>query len=359
MMGAARKYLLSGLLLCAAAGVILCPAELSAAVRNSVSGCLEVVIPALFAFTVISIYMQRSGLYLMAFAPLTKPLSRLLRLPEELCAVYLLANIGGYPVGARLLSELVKSGRLSKKDAGRMLCCCYGSGPSFVIGTAGTEVFGSAAAGGVIYAACLVSSLVVALVVCRAGERITLSGGENRLDLSADCFVRSVDSGARVMYTVCAMATAFAAVTALLERSGITGLISWLLENAGFGGNADRVFPAFLEVTRVRGMLMDGVLAAPLCAGLLSFGGVCVIMQVMAVSGGLVPVGGLLISRIPAALLSAVLAFPVKFLPDAAQEVYSANAPAVEAFSVNAGLSVCVMIMAAILIISVSRMTSE
>lgn len=358
-MGAVKKHLIACMLLCAAAGVILCPAELSAAVRNSVSGCLEVVIPALFAFTVISIYMQRSGLYLTALMPLTKPLSKFLRLPEELCAVYLLANIGGYPVGARLLSELVRSGRLSKKDAGRLLCCCYGSGPSFVIGTAGMEVFGSAAAGGVIYTACLVSSLVMALVVCRVGERITLSSGENSVDLSADCFVRSVDSGARVMYTVCVMATAFAAVTALLERLGITRIMSWLLDIAGFGGNADRVFPAFLEVTRVRDMLPDGALAAPLCAGLLSFGGVCVIMQVMAVSGGLVPVRGLLISRIPAALISAALALPVKFLPDAAQEVYSANAPSVVAFSVNAGLSVCVMVMAAILIISVSRMTNE
>lgn len=355
-MNRVKKHLLAVILVCAAAGVIACPAELSAAVRISVSGCLEVVIPALFAFTVISIYMQRSGLYLTALLPLTKPLSKLLRLPEELCAVYLLANIGGYPVGARLLSELVKSGRLSRRDAGRLLCCCYGSGPSFVIGTAGTEVFGSAAAGGVIYAACLLSSFAVALVVCRTGECITLGGGESRLDLSADCFVRSVDGGARVMYTVCAMAAAFAAVTALLERSGITGIMSLLFGAAGLGGNADHVFPAFLEVTRVRDMLPDGALAAPLCAGLLSFGGVCVIMQIMAVSGGLVPVRGLLISRIPAALMSAALAFPVKFLPDAAQEVYSANAPSVEAFSVNAGLSVCVMIMAGFLIISVSRM---
>lgn len=347
-----RRILLAAMAVAAAVGIVLRPEQLSGAVRDSVSGCLEVVIPALFAFTVLSVYLQRSGLYLLAFIPLTKPLSALLRLPEELCAVFLLANIGGYPVGAKLLSELVRAGRLSRSDAGRLLCCCYGSGPSFVIGTAGTVVFGSAAVGGVIYGACFLSSLAVALVVCRTGERIRLSGGSTGRDLSVDCFVRSVDSGARVMYTVCIMAAAFAAVTALLECSGVTGLAARLLSAAGLGGNSDRLLPALLEVTRVRDMLPAGG-AVPLCAGALSFGGVCVIMQVAAISGGDVPVKGLLISRIPAALLSAVLSLPAELLTEDSAEVWAVGAYSAEPFTVNAGLSVCVLIMAGMLILSV------
>lgn len=349
------KYLLSAAAVCAAVGILVNPGALSAAVRTSVSGCLEVVIPALFAFTVLAVYLQQSGLYRTALKPLTFPLSKLLCIPEELCAVFLLANIGGYPVGARLLSGLVRSGRLTKRDAGRMLCCCYGSGPSFVIGTAGAEVFSSAAAGGVIYAACFASSLVIALIVCRTGERITLKDGEVGCDLSAECFIRSVDSGARVMYTVCVMAAAFAAITALLDAAGVTGLMARLLGAAGLGGNADRLFPALLEVTRVRDMIPDGVLSASLCAGLLSFGGVCVLMQVGAVSGGLVPVKPLILSRIPAALFSAVLAIPAGFIADPSAEAYSPNAPAADVFSVNAGMSLCVLIMAGILIYSVER----
>ena len=145
-----RKYIISALALFAAAGIVLCPGELSVSVRSSVSGCLEVVIPALFAFTVLAVYLQKSGLYRTALRPVTKPLSLLLGIPEELCAVFLLANIGGYPVGARLLTVMVKNGRLSRRSAAKLLCCCYGSGPSFVIGTAGTVVFGSAAVGGII-----------------------------------------------------------------------------------------------------------------------------------------------------------------------------------------------------------------
>lgn len=351
---AAGRHFLAGALVCAAAGVLLFPAELSGAVKASLEGCVEVVIPALFAFTVLAVYMQQSGLYTLALKPLTLPLSKLLGIPEELCAVFVLANIGGYPVGARLLSGLVREGRLSRRDAGRMLCCCYGSGPSFVIGTAGMRVFGSAAAGGIIFAACFLSSLVIAVIVCRTGEKITLKTGNMRCDLSAECFVRSVDSGARVMYTICIMAALFAAVTALLDCSGVSGLVSALLERLGAGSNSARIFPAFLEVTRVRDMLPGGA-AAPVCAGLLSFGGVCVLMQVTAVSGGNVPVKPLALSRLPAALLSAAFAIPAGFVPAAAQETYSETAVRGEPFSVNAGLSVCVMAMAGILILSVER----
>lgn len=354
-MTAMRKYVLAAMTAAAAVGILLRPGELSGAVGDAVAACLEVLIPALFAFTVLAVYLQRSGLYMTALAPLTKPLSLLLGIPGELCAVFLLANIGGYPVGARLLAQLVRSGRLSRRDAERMLCCCYGSGPSFVIGTAGTVVFGSAAVGGAIYAACFLSSLIIAVFVCRTGERITLSGGEVRVDLTAECFVRSVDSGARVMYTVCIMSVAFSALTALLESTGVNRLTAELLGTMGCGGNSSRILPALLDVTRVREIVHSGEFAVPLCAGLLSFGGVCVIIQVLAVSGGSVPVRGLLASRFPAAVLSAVLSLPAGLMTDSSAAVYAANTGTAEVFSVNAGLSACVMAMAGMLILSFGK----
>ena len=351
------KYLLSAALVCAAAGILIEPAAVSEAVKGSITGCLEVVIPSLFAFTVLAVYMQKSGLYRAALRPLTIPLSKLFRLPEELCAVYLLANIGGYPVGAKLLCGLVKSGRLSRKNAGRMLCFCYGSGPSFVIGTAGMQVFKSAAVGGILFASCFLSSLIIAAVVCRTGERITLLGGPEELgfDLSADCFVHSADAGARVMYTVCVMATLFSAMTALLDAFEITGLLARLPELLGAGDNSRGIIAAVLEVTRVRELHSSGA-AVPVCAGLLSFGGVCVLMQVAALSGGELPIKPLVISRFPAAALSALLAAPAAgIISGAAVEASSPNTAQTEVFSVNSGMSVCVLFMAGILIYTVEK----
>ena len=79
-------------------------------------------------------------------------------------------------------------------------------------------------------------------------------------------------------------------------------------------------------------------------------------MQVGALTGGEISMKPLLISRLPAALLSGLLAVPAGKLT-AAAEAYSPNASGVpaagQAFSINAGLSVCVLIMAGMLILLV------
>lgn len=123
------KYILSIIAVFAAVFLIAEPKLAAGAVGAAVTDCLEVIVPSLFAFSVLAAYLQRSGLYRTALRPLTFPLSKLLRIDEELCAVFVLANIGGYPVGASLLAELVRRGALSEKNAARMLCCCFGSGP--------------------------------------------------------------------------------------------------------------------------------------------------------------------------------------------------------------------------------------
>ncbi len=339
------KYFLS----CAAAAAALLlaikPQAVSEAVRSSAASCLEVVIPSLFAFTILAVYLQKSGLYRVALKPLTFPLSKLLRLDEELCAVFVLANVGGYPVGVKLLSGLTEQGRLSKKDAGRMMCCCFGSGPGFVIGIAGLKVFGSVSAGLVLFAACFASSLIMAAFMRTRGE-IALEKADGRFDLSAEAFISSVIGAAKVMFTVCAMITGFSAIAALLRETGILGLFAGL-----FG--SEEVFPALLEVTRISG-ISSADHALPMCGALLSFGGVCVLMQIAALSNG-ISLKGLIISRVPAALICAVITLPFAemFVPADIETI--ASGTAVVPFTSNAALSVCVLAMSAILLVDAKR----
>lgn len=350
------KYIISIAAVIAAAFVLAQPAAVSAGIAQSVGVCLEVIIPSLFAFTVISIYLQSSGAYSIALAPLTKPLSGIMRLDRELCAVFILANIGGYPVGARLISVLVREGRLSQKDAGRLMCCCYGSGPSFVVAIAGIRIFGSAAAGGVLFAACFLSSLIIGIAVCRRGERIKLAPKPRDFDFSAGCFINSVTAGARVMFTVCVMIVAFSVVTAILDAAGAVTAMSCIFSFAGC--NSRSIFPAILEISRVSAIKPISAPVMPLCGALLSFGGVCVILQVMAITAGTVPLKGFLISRIPAAGLSALFSLLGAFLPPVDVTVSADAAVKAQPFSVNAGMSVCVIVMCCMLL-SMKKAGSE
>ncbi|MGN0649591.1 MAG: hypothetical protein ACI4KM_04070 [Oscillospiraceae bacterium] len=342
------KYFLAAATVCACAAVLLNPAITAQFVGQAIGCCVEVIIPSLFAFTILSVYLQSSGLYRIALKPLTAPLSHILGIDGELCAVFVLSMTGGFPVGARLIHNLRAQGRLSAENAARMMCFCYASGPSFIIGIAGIGVFSSAAIGGVIFAACVMSSVIIAVIICRRGGKITLRHAQCEYDISGRCFIESVSGAARVMFTVCAMICGFAVVSALLEISGISGLAERFF-GLFMGENGSAVLPSVLEISRISA-IKPSISALPLCAGLLSFGGVCVVMQVSAIYGEGFPWGRFILWRIPAALMTAVFSLPAVLLEQPAAAV-SSDFAAAEPFSVNAVLSVCTAAMSAILLL--------
>ena len=333
------KILLSVIAGFCAVFLMINPKVVSETIRVSSVSCLEVIVPSLFAFTVLAIYLQKSGLYRYALKPLTFPLSKILRMDEELCAVFVLANIGGYPVGAKLLSELVRQERLSAKDAGRMMCFCFGSGPGFMIGIIGMKIFGSAAAGITLFGVSFAVSLLIAGFMRTRGD-YELKPAENRFELTTDSFISSVADAARVMFTVCAMIVGFSAISAILREIGVYSLFS---EIFGTG----EIFPALLEVTRAAEIPLSEH-SLPFCAALLAFGGVCVLMQIAALAKN-IPLKSFLISRVPAAFLCAVISLPLASRFETIQTL-SGNA-VVTPFTKNAALSLCVIAMSCLLLV--------
>ncbi len=342
------KILLCSAAAMAAAGLILFfPKEMTGAVSAGCRDCFEVIIPSLFAFTILAVFLQKSGLYRFALKPLTYPLSKLLRTDEEICALIILSNIGGYPVGAKLLSTAVREGRLSPRDAGRLMCCCFGSGPSFVIGLAGMRVFGSAAAGGAMFAACLATSLIMALAVRSRGE-FALIGSRAPLRLGAETLIDSVTDAARVMFTVCAMITGFSAIACAVELTGLSAAAQELFRLLNAGDNAGRILPALLEVSRIKELAPSGGWVLALCCGMLEFGGVCVLLQVAALAKG-IPLKAFLLSRIPAAIIGAALSIPAALRLSPALPAI-ADGASVRAFSSGGALGFCVFMMCVILL---------
>lgn len=331
----------------AAAFLLISPKSASQAASQAIFACLEVIVPSLFAFSAVAIFLQKSGLYRVIFKPITWILSKILRMDEELCGVFLLANIGGYPVGVSLLSALVSENRLSERDAARLLCCCFGSGPSFIIGIVGAGVFGSSAAGAVIFAACFLASVLIAAAVRTRGE-FSLKPAPKQLSLSSGTFVSSVTAAAKAMFSVCVMVVIFSVIAAGLREIGVNALFERLFALLGVGENSERLFPALLEITRIR-ELVPTRSAAAICAALLSFGGVCVFLQVTALAGK-IPLKRFLLSRIFAAALSGgIAALLALALPPSEVEAFAQSTGAV-VFTKNAVLSLSALVMSGILL---------
>ncbi len=332
----------------AAAFLMICPKTASQAASGAISACLETIVPSLFAFSAVAIFLQKSGLYRVVLKPFSLVLSKILRMDEELCGIFLLSNIGGYPVGISLLSALVAENRLSERDAARLMCCCFGSGPSFIIGIVGTGVFGSAAVGGVIFAACFLASLLVAVFVRTRGE-FSLKPAPKQLSLTSSTFVLSVNAAARAMFSVCVMVVGFSVIAAGLREIGVNALFERLFATLGVGENSVRIFPAMLEITRIK-ELSPTANAPAISAALLSFGGVCVFLQISALAGK-IPLKRFLVSRIFAATLSGGLAAMLALaLPPCEVETIAQSTGTV-VFTKNAALSLATLAMSGILLV--------
>ncbi|MCM1479594.1 MAG: hypothetical protein NC085_07800, partial [Muribaculaceae bacterium] len=127
-----KNYIGAALAVLYAFFLIVFAGDVCEAVLNSVRVCLEVIIPSLYAFMVVSGFVVSSNIYALLSKPFGLVSRYLFRVPEEYFSVFLIGSFGGYPVGARLLSEMTAEGKISKSDAEHMLPYCYLAGPAFI-----------------------------------------------------------------------------------------------------------------------------------------------------------------------------------------------------------------------------------
>ena len=127
----------------AALGIVLLVFDPKTAVNGAKQGlneCIDVLIPSLFPFFVITSYLNST--LLGTHVPGLKKLSRYLRIPHGSESLLLLGLIGGYPVGAQLIAEAYNQKQIDKKTAHIMLGYCNNAGPAFIF-SLGTCLFSS------------------------------------------------------------------------------------------------------------------------------------------------------------------------------------------------------------------------
>ena len=159
-----RDLLLGLALLCATLALMLYPQPSMEAAKSGLALCYNVIIPSLFPFFVLASLVVELGMSRCLgrlFQPVMAPL---FRVNGACAAAVALGFIGGYPVGARTAIALYESGQRSRTEAERLLAFCNNSGPAFILGVVGTGVFGSGAAGLLLYLAHVAASLLVGVL---------------------------------------------------------------------------------------------------------------------------------------------------------------------------------------------------
>ena len=274
------------------------PKVVSEGVRGGLSLCYRAIIPAVFPFAVLAELLSQTDL-----SPIDKTLGRLIARPLGLTPiggrVVLLGMLFGFPIGAKMSASLYRDGRIRKNEAERLLFAASLPSPAFLISGVGGSMLGNVSHGLRLYAAVLLSWLLVAALLPRGREEensAVIEPTSRPLSLS-----EAISGAAMTALNVTATVTLFSMLSALgahlIRYTLPAALLSAILEIGSGCSTAAKL----LGGTRTGNALLG------FCA---AFSGLSVALQVRAVTiGGDLSARLYLPAKLAAGILCALLSF--------------------------------------------------
>lgn len=315
----------TGLLL-ACVGLLRNPQVVAACVQTTLLRFVNVLLPALFPFFIISSLVIQLGIA-QSLGRRMEPLTQTLFHLNGACAsILILGLIGGYPAGANAAAALYQSGQCSKEDTQRLLAFCNNCGPAFLVGVVGTTLFQDIRLGLLLNLVHLVSALLVGILLCPSQRQPTASVPKAIASSPSfsEAFVHSVTDSFQSLLNICAFFICFSVLLELMTQAGLSGLWSRLLMPLlPFPGSTlEALFQGMFELTSGVLALTEGALLHRLIFSsfLLGWGGWSIHFQTLSLlsSTDLSPklyLSGKMMHAWLSALLMAGLLIPILRLP--------------------------------------------
>ncbi len=255
-----------------AVGMLILIIDSRTALRGAAEGvdlCIRTVVPSLLPFFILSSILTNgfNGKELR----LLSPLGRICGIPPGHEPLLMLGLLGGYPIGAKGVYHAWSSGTLNKRAAVRMLGFCSNAGPSFIFGMA-ASMFNSKMTGWILWLIQICSAILTGICLPRKQvdhQRITITRETARNDV--------ITASMKSLCSVCGWVILMRVVISFLQHwflwllpKTVAVAVSGLLELAN--GCCD-LYNIPSEAVRFI-----------LCSGMLSFGGVCVLLQTVSVT---------------------------------------------------------------------------
>ncbi len=165
--------------------IIRFPEIAKAGAKSGIIIAYEIILPSLFPMLCACLMINKSNL--IDEIPIFKKKNYL----KNYFYVVIISNLGGYPIGAKVLNEQFKNKQISKKDANLLLYCSVNPGPAFTVLVVGCGILNSLKAGIVIYISQILSSLVIFCLIYKFLEKNYNEINKKKLNFS-DIFVDSV-----------------------------------------------------------------------------------------------------------------------------------------------------------------------
>ena len=318
------------------------PETVSLGISKGLSTCLYTVLPSLFPFTVLSVYIIKLNIFTVDNEFLSLLAEKVFKLPVCALPVIILSLIGGFPIGAKLTFELLEKGQITKNQASRLNLFCVNGGPAFIILAVGLNMLKSQKAGVIMFISLCLSTIILGIISTTFDDKIRVDTPKVQKKVNSSIALSSsVTDGINTMLSICAWIILFSAITECMSSIRLNSEILLFSKSV-------------LEVTGGCSLL-SGKMPLPIITALLGFGGFCVHCQIFSfVSASGLKYSKFLIFRILNGILSATICYLILlFIPVELSTAVISSSTKIVPFSISAPSFFAVLIMCVILIFDI------
>ena len=282
--------------------MVLFPKLYITATLDGISAWAFNVLPSLRPFVFFTKVLSGLGTVERFSKIFAKPFQRCFKTPAISGYVFLMSIISGYPVGAKMTSDLYATGKITRSEALRMTSFCSTSGPMFIVGAVGAMMFGSARLGYIILISHIVGAFINGLLYRKLKvEEFSseIKPTQSKQELSSIV----IDSALSVISVGTIIAIFFVIITSL---SPILSLLPSFI-SAPFAG--------LIEITRgciELSKAFNPFAATIIATFIISFGGLSTMLQSLTMLDKIkMPIWLFLLQKLTHAILATIVAIPL------------------------------------------------
>ena len=130
-----KKYILPATFVLFVIGLVTFSSSNLAAAKSGLKLWANNVVPSLFPFFIATNLLSHTNIINYISKKCNKFMRPIFNVPGESAYAFVLGLISGYPMGAKIVTDLRTNNNCTKDEGERMLCFTNNSGPLFIIGT--------------------------------------------------------------------------------------------------------------------------------------------------------------------------------------------------------------------------------
>lgn len=271
------------------------------AAKNGLSLWASSVVPSLLPFFIATELLSYTNIISSLGNILNKFMRPIFNVPGEGSFALLMGIVSGYPVGAKIVSNLKKQGICTTEECERLLAFTNNSGPLFIIGTVGISLFSSSAIGFKLFIVHLTSCLLVGFLFrwwkSRRNDSHLVRGATliSPSNLSFNnlgtVLSDSIQSAINSVVIIGGFVVLFSVIVSMLNSSQILNILCQFISPALKIIHVPQIYAqsiitGIIEVTN--GVKLAAIATNPIsivvCSFLLGFGGISVLLQVLSIT---------------------------------------------------------------------------